>query len=553
MSGEGLVLQAARGDLPVRSCEAGSGPISIGSWAGATLRLPDAELQPVEVVLDPDGPGRWRLISLNPEGCSVNGNRVRRAQVTTGDRMAVGAYDVMFSGAAPLAIASAPVAVIGGRALRAILKWHGTRVDERVLSPGDLLIIGGGPQASLQVPTDEEESWVAAANIDGVWHVVLDGPARAVSARDDRPLLSAAARTDWLSIPRGSVAGRLWAPIPEGGRIRLDAGSLSIELDCVDAQQTPVVDKVPLWATEGGQIVTLTAMVVACLVAMFRITPQDTPDASDLGHQKSLIAAYQRPPPPPEPLSRVAKTEHESVTNEGAERSREEEGQAGRPDAADRQTRRAGPRSDADVVRNQALLRALSSGATAQLLSGGTLRAADSIGHLDGPEVGDAQGALGLGLRGAGSGGGGLSADTVGVGPIGTKGVGLGAASAAGKVGRGGQSDLSMNEPASVQGGLDREVIRRVILSHRAQVRYCYEKQLSVTPDLAGKVMVEFVIGGDGAVTSARPSDTTLSDPEVGRCIVEKVKTWTFPKPKGGGVVVVTYPFLFKPAGQGAN
>jgi hypothetical protein len=34
---------------------------------------------------------------------------------------------------------------------------------------------------------------------------------------------------------------------------------------------------------------------------------------------------------------------------------------------------------------------------------------------------------------------------------------------------------------------------------------------------------------------------------------VSKVKTWTFPKPKGDGVVIVTYPFLFKPAGQGAH
>jgi hypothetical protein len=237
----------------------------------------------------------------------------------------------------------------------------------------------------------------------------------------------------------------------------------------------------------------------------------------------------------------------------GSAKAKGVEGQAGRPDAQQRQARRAGPHTDEEVVRNQALLRVLSQGTTSQLLSGGTLGAATALGHLAGPVVGDAQGALGLGLEGTGAGGGGLSGDTVGVGPLGTHGVGLGAAGKVGKVGRGGQSDLGIDEPAQVQGGLDREVIRRVILSHRAQIRYCYEKQLSVTPDLAGKVLVEFVIAGDGSVTTARPTEQTLSDAEVGRCIVSKVKTWTFPKPKGNGVVVVTYPFLFKPAGQGAH
>ncbi len=29
-----------------------------------------------------------------------------------------------------------------------------------------------------------------------------------------------------------------------------------------------------------------------------------------------------------------------------------------------------------------------------------------------------------------------------------------------------------------------------------------------------------------------------------------RVLTWIFPKPKGGGVAVVTYPFVFKQAGE---
>jgi hypothetical protein len=37
---------------------------------------------------------------------------------------------------------------------------------------------------------------------------------------------------------------------------------------------------------------------------------------------------------------------------------------------------------------------------------------------------------------------------------------------------------------------------------------------------------------------------------ELDKCIAGRVLTWVFPKPKGGGVAVVTYPFVFKQAGE---
>ena len=43
---------------------------------------------------------------------------------------------------------------------------------------------------------------------------------------------------------------------------------------------------------------------------------------------------------------------------------------------------------------------------------------------------------------------------------------------------------------------------------------------------------------------------TTTNTPELEKCIAGRVRTWVFPKPKGGGVVVVTYPFMFKQAGE---
>jgi hypothetical protein len=557
MPSEGLVLRAARGDQPVASCAIDGEPISIGSWAGATLPLED-DLLPVHVVLDPDGPGQWRLVSLSAGSCRVNGKAVRRATVTVADRIAVGPYEVSFSGHVARAERSLPTAdrVASGQAsgaLRATLRWRGAPLDARVLAPGEVLTVGRGRNVIFEVPQGKRERWAAAACLGGVWHVALDAPLRAWDAEADHPLLSAAARTDGPALPRGFRAGRLWAPLPETGHVQLDAGDLSIDLEPCTRYAAVHIERPPRWATEEGQSFIIALMVFICLLAMFRITPWgEAPETESVQHG-ALIAQYQRPAPTPVEHDHLATMQKESKTEQGAEKSRMDEGEAGRPDAAERQAHRAGPKTDAEIVRDQALLRALSSGTTAQLLAGGSLSAASALGHLAGPVAGDAKGMLGLGLHDSGPGGGGLSADTVGIGPLGTKGVGLGAASQAGKVGRAGPSDLSMEEPASVQGGLDREVIRRVILSHRAQIRYCYEKQLSSTPNLAGKVLVEFVISGEGAVTTARAAEQTLQDPAVAECIVSRVKTWTFPKPRGGGVVVVTYPFLFKPAGQGSN
>jgi hypothetical protein len=40
-----------------------------------------------------------------------------------------------------------------------------------------------------------------------------------------------------------------------------------------------------------------------------------------------------------------------------------------------------------------------------------------------------------------------------------------------------------------------------------------------------------------------------LNNAEVERCITSKIRTWVFPTPKGGGVVIVKYPFIFKTTG----
>ncbi len=137
------------------------------------------------------------------------------------------------------------------------------------------------------------------------------------------------------------------------------------------------------------------------------------------------------------------------------------------------------------------------------------------------------------------------------VGKVGTAGRGGGSSSymGSGALSRGnvGNAEVGiLEEETIVEGGLDREIIARVIKSYLGQIRYCYERQLSANPDLYGKVLVRFTIGANGAVTSQTIGTSSLKNSMVEGCILRRVASWQFPTPKGGTHVLVSYPFLFK-------
>ncbi|KIG16627.1 hypothetical protein DB30_04246 [Enhygromyxa salina] len=103
-------------------------------------------------------------------------------------------------------------------------------------------------------------------------------------------------------------------------------------------------------------------------------------------------------------------------------------------------------------------------------------------------------------------------------------------------------------EPPRVGGPLDKDVIRRIVRAHMNEVSSCYNAGLAKNPSLAGRVVVDFVVDGQGLVSTAKVSDTTLGDATVGQCIAQAVKRWKFPKPRGGGLVTVSYPFVLAPS-----
>jgi hypothetical protein len=179
----------------------------------------------------------------------------------------------------------------------------------------------------------------------------------------------------------------------------------------------------------------------------------------------------------------------------------------------------------------------------------------DVYGGLIGNEVGEMQGGWGYGLQGTGPGGGGTGWGTIGTGRYGTIGHGSGTGSGYGVgSGKGGMRGRKARPPdvrignATTTGDLDRNIIRRYIRMKLRQITYCYEKQLLVSPALAGTVVTQFTINGVGAVISV--SSGGMGSKEVESCVGNVIKTIQFPKPKGGGLVNVRYPFTFQPAGS---
>jgi hypothetical protein len=187
-------------------------------------------------------------------------------------------------------------------------------------------------------------------------------------------------------------------------------------------------------------------------------------------------------------------------------------------------------------------------------LVGEETRNASILGALVGNQIAEAYGVGALGLVGTGAGGGGTGEGTVGLGNLGTitkggSGYGRGAGGLAGR--RAVAPDVIPGQ-ASVRGSLDKEIIRRIVRRHVNELRYCYEQD---TPPHAepGRIVDDFTISPSGQVVSAQQrSASSLIDLSVGRCFLDAIRRWQFPKSTGGEAVTVSFPFTLVPAAGGA-
>lgn len=98
-------------------------------------------------------------------------------------------------------------------------------------------------------------------------------------------------------------------------------------------------------------------------------------------------------------------------------------------------------------------------------------------------------------------------------------------------------------------GGMDPDMIRRILMEHIPQFRSCYQRVLDrAATAFEGVVKLDFVIGASGHVTKAGAVTRDSKIPgKVRKCVVNVLRGIRFPEPLGGGVVEVSQPMNFYP------
>ncbi len=107
-------------------------------------------------------------------------------------------------------------------------------------------------------------------------------------------------------------------------------------------------------------------------------------------------------------------------------------------------------------------------------------------------------------------------------------------------------SKIKMKVP-EVTGMLDKRIIQKVVRQHTGELRACYEKELGKNKGLSGQITASWIITAQGSVSKTKIKESTMKNKDVEKCIVNAIGYWRFPMPKGGGEVLVEFPFEFSP------
>lgn len=105
-------------------------------------------------------------------------------------------------------------------------------------------------------------------------------------------------------------------------------------------------------------------------------------------------------------------------------------------------------------------------------------------------------------------------------------------------------------EPSAELLPADEEGIDAAVFPQLRDIRECYQAWLEAQPDLAGRIVVRFVVseqGGTGVVDRiAIVEGTSTGNTLFEGCVMNVMSELRFEAPPGGGTVEVDYPFVFR-------
>jgi len=602
-----LSFDIYNGDQLLRREELRAESVTIGKGPAAMLRVEDLALQDLQAVLNVNEDGSVQLLDLvGDQSTRVNGEAVSNVLLRTGDAITIGTVRITvripdqaaahvegagaveeFAGdentspgeAIPSAVEDddAPVEDVMAFVMRASAsasdaaadKSHG-KVLEVAQVFGDSVVdvrhfrgvpvtIGSGVKASFFgdewesaffVPSDilPARNFPIFSNAGGRWTArISDKWAGFVDVGETRKTFA-----DLLAEGSAKIGsdGLFTVDIGEDARLVVDLGATIFVAHLVYPGRKAAKGSTQIdWPIVG--IVAFMAFLTAALVMMYLFIPPP-PANSDNGLDSHMVELLLKKDE--EEKKDNKKEDKNPDAGEGA-KAKKEEGKVGKKDAKmdkakGEKVQMQKQQLDKEIAESAGVLGSLRNDSALDSALGATGLNADTqsgIGGLIGAN-GTQIGSGGLGGRGSGLGGGG-TAD--GLGGMGTHGRGSGSSgygSGGGSFGAKGEGGIgSIGGDPIILGALDKSLIDAVIKRNMNQIRYCYQRELTKNPSLGGKITVKFVIAKDGSVSSATTKSSTMGSTAVESCINGRFMRFQFPEPKGGGIVIVSYPFIFSP------
>jgi hypothetical protein len=456
----------------------------------------------------------------------------------------------------------------GLRPLRVVLVWRGEPLEERVFSKPQTVTVGTSKHDTFTVPaTRLGESYPlfhSSADQAGFVLTLAAGMGGKLSVGGEPWAV-----TEFMSAGRGVPAGAFREqPLAtsDWGIVSLDdSGDVAFFFQFIGkglkipAQQS--------WLDRFfGQALGMSAIVHVALLVIAFLAWEPT-DVLDIDPPPSTAIAKLIFDKPPEEKPEEKKKKEQGGDDprkrreeDSSKRAAGREGKIGNQDAKPVETKiPKGPKDQiVQKVSNLGLLGTIKqnkqSGALKMLLSDTPdATVTTAMAGLKGAELVVGRGVGGMSTRGEGPGGGGTGKGQLfGVGNLAVGGGGHGKPGGGGGTGGGlgghGAKELKVSVQTGTpdaSGGLSREQILKVVMSHAAAIQFCYEKELQRFPHLSGKVMLGWKVDLDGRVEVVKVDSTTLGNPSAESCMARQVKNWQFPRPNGV-VANVTFPFFFK-------
>jgi len=538
--------------------------IKLGRLTSAHVPMDDPRVSRMHAMIEAKAADQISVLDLGSvEGTYLNGRRVTRAPLESGDRLQLGPYTLLISIAGTT---RAPTPMSGplfdetddpnaARTLEVMAQWGKTVVDVHHLADVGRYLIGDGVDVNhfadtAALPINE---YVLAENDGARFLVNVPDTVSGDVLVGGRVIAVDTLRAEG-KLGASTMPGSRTLSLPPGARCRLRIGALSFFINSV-----PSAGRVPpptLFSGVDRQFVRHIGGALG-LHALFLLLVFSIPAAAGslsmdgFTHRDRFVDVTLIPKAPePAPVSDSGESQEQTRTEPDPTKVAPPSSKGSAIDrSAPAKRRRASPKTRA---RRRAVATAVADTVADQLdeqfsgLLGREGASASDMGWIAGASAG-AQAGLPRVEATSGRGECGhftdcassLTSSTVRTrvrGPIARADLGP-------KTSR---KPRIIPQRPTVQGSLSMDVIARTIRQNRGGYRYCYERRLNQQKDLAGKIRLQFVIGSDGTVVVARVAESTMGDVAVESCLTRRMQQTRFPRPKDGGTVVVRYPFLFK-------